>query len=93
MLIRKLDAQPHKGRDHHLAVWAYNVAVVLEDTLKLRPTATRTSNVLVNGSRGGAAYARLLDAARPMVISHSVDLDRVLKKGLQLLKDPRGDSA
>ena len=89
--LAALSDQPNKPNDHHLTVWAYEVALVLRDVLEVRPASTRVSNPLVTGTRGGAAYGRLLAASLPLVVVQHVDVDRLIAAGLKLLKDPAGD--
>ena len=77
--LATLSKQPNKPSDRHLKAWAYEVALVLRDILGIKPVTTRVSDPLVTGARGGAAYARLLQASLPLILSHTVDLDRLIR--------------
>jgi len=88
--VRRLQAEKNKPGDHQLRVWAYEVAVVLRDVLRIAPSATR-DDASTQHARGGAAYARLLQEARLLISSRSIDIGRLIDAGLTLLKDPTGD--
>lgn len=85
-----LQDEPDKLGDYHLKVWAYEVGVVLRDVLAIPPTATR-DDPSAQHIKGGAAYARLLQEARLLISSRSVDIGRLIDAGLALLRDPTGD--
>ena len=88
--VSQLQAEKDKAGDHHLNVWAYDVAVVLRDVLQIKPSATRDDGS-TRRVRGGAAYARVLRETHMLISSRSLDTARLIDKGLKLLKNPRGD--
>ena len=88
--LQSLRAEPDKPGDYHLNVWAYEIAIVLRDTLHIAPSATR-DDATTQHTRGGAAYARLLQEARLLISSRGIDIGRLIDAGLELLKDPTGD--
>jgi hypothetical protein len=81
---------PDKSPDHTVAILAYDVARIMKDGLRIKPTMTR-DDVLATGARGGAAYARLLRAVLAQAgypAEHVESLSAIMRKGIQLLRSP-----
>jgi hypothetical protein len=74
-------------------VFALNIALVMRDTIRKKPTFGRDSTAAKVGSRGGAAYARLL--RRMLSIAGDIppdDLNPLLKFAKDNIGNPRGDN-
>ena len=86
-------ARDHPDRqkriDRHIL--ACGVAVVMQDILDVKPTATRDTAENVTCSRGGARYARLLRVVLALAENDPrtlpKDLGPIIDKGLFLLRD------
>jgi hypothetical protein len=84
---------PNKQPNSPLTILAYEVARVMRDILRIRPTLTRDNTEFRVGERGGAAYARLL--RKILFVAGEEPADDplpLLARGLALLENPRGDS-
>lgn len=86
--LQVLQNRPDKTTNYDRLVLAYQVAVVLRDTLKLNPSSTRDTAINVTGKKNGAAYARTLRATLKMAGVSQVDIGPLINGGLQLLSDP-----
>lgn len=72
-------------------VLAYSVARILKEVIGIEPALTRVS-VTSTGSRGGAAFNRLLDMVFEVGNIYAPDdLYPLMKAGLKLYQNPRGD--
>ena len=86
-------ANSTSGRPPKLAnvVLAYKVARTLKEVIGIEPALTRVSETST-GNRGGAAFNRLLAMIFEVGNIHaSDDLYPLMKAGIKLKKDPRGD--
>ena len=81
---------PDKQPDIHRRVLAMQVAVVIRDTLHVEPVTTRHTHVQQYGTKGGAAYSRVLEQVLKLAVGTSTDLEKMITAGLKLLKDPTG---
>jgi hypothetical protein len=73
-------------------ILAYNVARILKEVISIEPALTRISETST-GSQGGAAFNRLLAMVFEVGNIYAPDdLYPLMKKGLELYKNPRGDS-
>lgn len=81
--------QPNYGRRD----FAYQIAKILQNALKIRPVVSQCHPDIINGKRGGAAYERLLrEALRLAGIEPPKDLRDLMQEGVRLLDgDARGD--
>lgn len=94
---------PDQEKNNDLIILAYNVAIVMQDFLRITPTSTRDTAENVNFTKGGAVYARLLRGildlagfnvrSKPRKQSEQSelgdkDLGRLIDAALRLLKDP-----
>ena len=79
--------------DYGRRVFAYRIALILRDTLRIKPTATHYDPSVITGIKGGAAYDRVLRRAlRLAKIKPAKDLRDLMQEGLRLLNsDARGD--
>ncbi|MFC3549564.1 hypothetical protein ACFOLC_00880 [Lysobacter cavernae] len=83
----KAKMQPDHEDDHSRAYLAYEVARVLRDTLRMRPTMG-SDRRYAQSPRGGAAYARLLRGALEAAGANAPeDLIPIMKQGKGLLED------
>ena len=83
------------NREHDYArnVWAYHVARIMRDIMEIFPAGTRDNAENITGTNGGAAYARLLrKVAIVGDIELSNDLYPLMKRALELLKNPHGNN-
>jgi hypothetical protein len=89
--LKSLKTKPDKTPDHARNVLAYQVAVVFDDILKVKPTTTTPKQLTQNLStaRGGAAYALVLDATLNVAGVANCDLGPLISAGLRLLTDPK----
>lgn len=90
--LKTLQDKPDKPPDHARNVLAYQVAVVFDDILHIKPTSTTPRQLTQNLStaRGGAAYASVLLATLNVAGVANCDLGPLITAGLGLLKDPIG---
>lgn len=83
----------NKVADTQRNILAYEVARVLEETLKIPAAATRDITAYAVGNRSGGAYARLLRKMLNIVDDDPpIDLYPLIARGLKILKNPRGDN-
>jgi hypothetical protein len=82
-------SEPDKPKDAYRAVLAYEVAVVFVDILKIPPSSTSKKQLTENKytARGGAIYARVLDATLKAAGVANCDLGPLILEGRRLLKD------
>ncbi|MBK7001821.1 MAG: hypothetical protein IPH35_18140 [Rhodoferax sp.] len=80
-----------KTVDHYRNVLAYEVAVVFQDILKMKPSSTSAKQLTENNTttRGGGAYARVLEATLKAAGVTDCDVGPLITAGLRLLKDPK----
>lgn len=89
-IAKKRDNKPSDADRKFLA---YQVALVFQDVLKLKPASTHDKGGHVNSKRGGAAYARVLRTVFEMAGIQNpakgtpLDLQHDIKDGLDLLRD------
>lgn len=90
--LKSLKAKPDKPPDHARNVLAYQVAVVFEEILKVKPMTTSTKQLTQNLStaRGGADFARVLHATLNVAGVADCDMGPLITAGIRLLKDPKG---
>ncbi|PIQ13859.1 MAG: hypothetical protein CO125_04120 [Hydrogenophilales bacterium CG_4_9_14_3_um_filter_59_35] len=83
---------PHRRSNSHLTVLACQVAQVMRDILEIKASRTRDDPALIDGSRGGGTYARLLRKVIECAgDTPPDDLYPLISKGLELMADPHGD--
>lgn len=83
---------PHRRSNSHLTVLACEVAQVMRDILEIKASRTRDNSDLIDGSQGGAGYARLLRQVIECTgDTPPYDLYPIISKGLALMADPYGN--
>lgn len=86
--LAELTARPHKVADEARNILAYQVAVVFQDILKMKPSSTRAKQLKDNKSRGGAAYERVLHLTLKAAGVINCDSGPLITAGIRLLMDP-----
>ncbi len=86
--LRVAHEKPNREPDYFRAVLAKDVALVLRNTLQVKPGSTRHTHIRSSGARGGAKYSRVLEQVFTLADGRSTDLEKMIAAGLRLLKDP-----
>lgn len=86
--VDELMARPDRRSNVDLLLLSAAVAGVLENDLGHRATTSRHTQPSVTGSRGGAGFSRILEAALVLVGEGSHDLSKLITAGLRLARDP-----
>jgi len=85
---RVLKSAPDKEKDAARAGLAFEVALIIRDTLRVKPARTRLQAFTATSKPRTAAYARVLSATLAVAGTPNVDLGAVMDAGLRLLSDP-----
>ena len=82
----ELAKSPDKEADTSRRVLAYQVALVFQNILKIKPSTASDKQLFISGKRGGAAYARVLRSTLKIAGVTDYDPNLLIKAGLGLLK-------